>query len=157
VIARAMVRDMYELDDAARAQSFIALAFSVTPLLAPTIGGWLLVWFGWRAIFLVLCGFGALCLLALLTRVPETLPPERRTPLRILSLLQSYRRILSERRSVGCILTGAFGFAGMFIFFAASPFVYIEIYGVPNQYYGLLFGLNVLGVMAANYVNTRLV
>lgn len=157
VIARAMVRDMFALNEAARAQSFIALAFSVTPLLAPNIGGYILIAFGWRAIFLVLCGFGAVCLFMLVTRVPETLAPERRTPLRFLSLLRSYRLILSQRRSVGCILTGAFGFAGMFTFFAASPFVYIEVYGIPYQHYGLLFGMNVLGIMATNYINTRLV
>lgn len=157
VIARAMVRDMFALNEAARAQSFIALAFSVTPLLAPNIGGYILIAFGWRAIFLVLCGFGAVCLFLLVTRVPETLAPEKRTPLRFLSLLRSYRLILSQRRSVGCILTGAFGFAGMFTFFAASPFVYIEVYGIPYQHYGLLFGMNVLGIMATNYINTRLV
>ncbi|MCR9176042.1 MAG: Bcr/CflA family multidrug efflux MFS transporter [Alphaproteobacteria bacterium] len=157
VIARAMVRDMFSLNEAARAQSFIALAFSITPLLAPNIGGYILIAFGWRAIFLVLCGFGAVCLFLLMTRVPETLAPENRTPLRFGVLLRNYRRILRERRSVGCILTGAFAFAGMFTFFAASPFVYIEIYGVPYQHYGLLFAMNVLGIMAANYINTRLV
>jgi DHA1 family bicyclomycin/chloramphenicol resistance-like MFS transporter len=157
VIARAMVRDMFALNEAARAQSFIALAFSITPLLAPNIGGYILIAFGWRAIFLVLCGFGAACLIALVYRVPETLAPEKRTPLRFFALLRNYRQILSERRSVGCILTGAFGFAGMFTFFAASPFVYIEVYGIPSQHYGLLFGMNVLGIMLANYINTRLV
>ncbi|NQW10283.1 MAG: Bcr/CflA family multidrug efflux MFS transporter [Alphaproteobacteria bacterium] len=157
VIARAMVRDLFSLDEAARAQSFINLAFSITPLLAPSIGGYLLIWFGWRAIFLVLCGFGAACLIALVVRVPETLPEDKRTPLAVLSLLRSYRRILSERQSVGCMLSAAFAFACMFTFFAASPFVYIEVFGVPRQHYGLLFGLNVLGIMAANYINARLV
>lgn len=157
VIARAMVRDMFTLNDAARAQSFINLAFSVTPLLAPNIGGYVLIWFGWREIFLVLCGFGAACLVALLVRVPETLVPERRTPLSLPSLLRNYKRILSERQTVGCMLSGAFAFACMFTFFAMSPFVYIEVFGVPDQHYGLLFAMNIAGIMVANYTNARLV
>lgn len=157
VIARAMVRDLFSLNEAARAQSFISMAFSITPLLAPNIGGYMLIWFGWRAIFVVLCGFGVACLVALLIRVPETLPPEKRTPLLLTTLLVNYRRIAGHRQTVGCILSGALAFACMFTYFAASPFVYIEIFGIPDQHYGLLFGLNVLGIMVANFINTRLV
>ncbi|MBM86129.1 MAG: Bcr/CflA family drug resistance efflux transporter [Rhodospirillaceae bacterium] len=157
VIARAIVRDMFEIGEAARAQSFINLAFSVTPLLAPLIGGYVLIWFGWRAIFVVLCVFGVGCLVALVFRVPETLTEERRTPLSLTGLLRNYRCILTHRQSIGCILTGAFAFSCMFTFFAASPFVYIEVFKVPDQHYGLLFALNVLGIMAANLINARLV
>ncbi len=157
VIARAMVRDVFELDDAARAQSFINLAFLVTPLLAPVIGGYVLIWFGWRAIFLVLCLFGTGCLLALALRVPETLPPERRTSLSIPLLLRNYATILRERQSLGCMLTSAFAFACMFTYFAVSPFVFITLFGVADEHYGFLFGLNVIGLMAANYLNAYLV
>ena len=157
VIARAMVRDLFSVNEAAQAQSFINLAFSITPLLAPTIGGYMLTWFGWQSIFLVLCLFGAACLLALYLRVPETLSAERRTPLAAGSLLRSYGRILSNRQSVGCILTGSFAFACMFTFFAASPFVYITVFGVPQQHYGLLFALNVVGIIAANFINAWVV
>ena len=157
VIARAMVRDMFEGDLAARAQSFINLAFSITPLLAPTIGGYVLIWFGWRAIFLVLSLFGLACLVALVLRVPETLADERRTPLSPRGLVRSYRRILSERQTVSCMLTSSFAFACMFVFFALSPFVYTGYFGVPNQHYGLLFAVNVVGIMIGNAINARLV
>ena len=157
VIARAMVRDLFEMDDAARAQSFINIAFLVTPLLAPVIGGYVLIWFGWRAIFLVLCLFGAIALLALIFRVPETLPPKRRNSLSVPALLRNYMSILSNRQSVGCILTSAFAFSCMFTYFAISPFVFINMFGVADEHYGFLFGLNVLGLIAANFINTRLV
>ena len=157
VIARAMVRDMFEGDLAARAQSFINLAFSITPLLAPTIGGYVLIWFGWRAIFLVLSLFGLACLVALVLRVPEPLADERRTPLSPRGLVRSYRRILSERQTVSCMLTSSFAFACMFVFFALSPFVYTGYFGVPNQHYGLLFAVNVVGIMIGNAINARLV
>ena len=157
VIARAIVRDLYTLEKAAQAQSFINLAFSITPLLAPILGGYLLISFGWRSIFLALLCFGLICLVALLLRVPETLPPERRKIFSPMSLIHGYRRILSTRQSIGCILTGAFGFACMFTYFAASPYIYITIFGVPEEHYGFLFGLNVIGIIIGNIINTRLV
>lgn len=157
VVARAMVRDMFEGDLAARAQSYINLAFSVTPLLAPTIGGYVLVWFGWRSIFLVLSLFGLACLVALALRVPETLVTERRTPLSLRGLVRSYGRIMGERQIVCCMLTSSFAFACMFVFFSVSPFIYTGHFGIPNQHYGLLFAVNVIGIMIGNAVNSRLV
>jgi MFS transporter, DHA1 family, multidrug resistance protein len=157
VIVRAIVRDLYSMDEGARAQSFINMAFLVTPLIAPNIGGYLLTWFGWRSIFLLMCLFGALCLAALVFRLPESLPPERRTPLSPRSLLSAYSQILRDRRTLGCLLAGTFSFACMFTFFAGSPFVYITFFGIPEQHYGLLFGINVLGIIGTNYLNARLV
>ena len=157
VITRAIVRDLFSLDKAAQAQSFINLAFSITPLLAPTIGGYLLVLYGWRSIFLALLCFGLGCLIALVLRVPETLPFERRKTFSLMSLMTGYRRILGNRQSMGCIFTGAFAFACMFTYFAASPFIFIKIFEVPEERYGLLFGLNVIGIIIGNIINTRLV
>ena len=155
VVVRAVVRDLYSMDEGARAQSFLNMAFLVTPLLAPNIGGYLLAWFGWRSIFVLMSAFGAACLIALLVRLPESLPPERRTRLSPMTLLRSYGRILQERQTLGCLLAGTFSFACMFTFFAGSPFVYITYFGVPEQHYGLLFALNVLGVAGTNYLNAR--
>ena len=157
VIARAVVRDLYSMDEGARAQSFINMAFLVTPLLAPNIGGYLLIWFDWRSIFVLLSVFGALCLIALIRWLPESLPPERRTPLSPGSLLRSYGRILSDRQALGCLLATMFSFSCMFTFFAGSPFIYITYFDVPEQHYGLLFGLNVIGIISANWLNARLV
>jgi DHA1 family bicyclomycin/chloramphenicol resistance-like MFS transporter len=157
VISRAIVRDLFTRDEGARAQSFINMAFLVTPLLAPNIGGYLLAWFGWRAIFLVLCLFGAACLLAIIFRVPESLPPERRSPLAPGTLIRGFARIMTHRQTLGCLLASATSFACMFTYFAASPFVYITVYEIPEQHYGLLFGLNVVGIIATNFINARLV
>ena len=155
VVVRAVVRDLYSMDEGARAQSFINMAFLVTPLLAPNIGGYLLAWFGWRSIFVLMSAFGAVCLIALVMRLPESLPPERRTRLSPVSLLRGYGRILRERQTLGCLLAGTFSFACMFTFFAGSPFVYITYFGVPEQHYGLLFAINVIGIAGTNYLNAR--
>ena len=157
IVGRAVVRDLYRLDDAARVQSFIQLVFLMTPLLAPTIGGYIALWFDWRAIFVALAGFGGLCLLALVTLLPETLPAPRRRPLNPAAVFAAYGAVLRHRRSMGCILTGGFAFACMFTYFAESALVFTRVYGVAEQDYGLLFALNVLGLMAANFLNSRVV
>ena len=157
VIGRAVVRDLYRMDQAAQAQSFIQMVFLITPLLAPTIGGYIMLWFDWRAIFVVLAVFGGLCLLALITQIPETLPVERRQPLNPRAVLHAYGQVLRHRRSMGAILTSAFAFACMFTYFAESALVFTRVYDVAAEDYGLLFALNVIGLMVTNFINIRLV
>ena len=157
VIARAMVRDVFTGKKAAQAQSFINLAFSFTPLMAPLFGGYLLIFFGWRSIFLALLLFGIICLLILILKIPETLSKKKRNTLGLVSIVLGYRRILRNSRSIGSILSGALAFSCMFTYFAASPFIYIDLFKIPDQYYGFLFGLNVLGIIGTNLINARTV
>ena len=157
VIARAMVRDVFTEKKAAQAQSFINLAFSFTPLMAPLFGGYLLIFFGWRSIFLALLLFGIICLLILILKIPETLSKKKRNTLGLVSIVLGYPRILRNSRSIGSILSGALAFSCMFTYFAASPFIYIDLFKIPDQYYGFLFGLNVLGIIGTNLINARTV
>ena len=157
VVGRAVVRDLYSMDKAAQAQSFIQLVFLITPLLAPNIGGYIMVWFDWRAIFAVLAVFGALCLIALATQIPETLPVGRRQPLNPGAVFSAYGQVLRHRRSMGAVLTGAFAFACMFTYFAESALIFTRVYDVAAENYGLFFALNVIGLMVTNFINIRLV
>ncbi len=157
VIARAVVRDLFDVREAARVQSLIMLVMSMAPLLAPFVGGYVLTWFGWRVIFWILALFGAVCLLTVLRGLPESLDREYRQAGPWTGVLVQYIRVLKDRQAVGLILTSSFSFAGMFAFFAGSPFVYIELYGVPAEHYGLLFAVNVLGLTFFSFLNSRLV
>jgi MFS transporter, DHA1 family, multidrug resistance protein len=157
LIARAMVRDVYERDRAARMLSILMLVMGAAPLLAPLVGGQLLVRLGWRAIFWTLTGFGTLCLLAGGLGLDETLPPHRRARLGLARVLGRYVELLTHREYLGYALSSGAAYAGMFAYFAGSPFVFIELYGVRPERYGLLFGLNVLGLMAGAALNSRLV
>jgi MFS transporter, DHA1 family, multidrug resistance protein len=157
VIARAILRDLFESNRAAQAMSQLALITGLAPLLAPLLGGQVLLWLGWRAIFWVLTAFGTACLLAAALRIPETHPPERRHPLPPWAMLGGYLRVLRNRQALGNVLAGGCAFMGMFAYITGTPFVYIELFGVSPQRYGLLFGLNVLGIMLGAYVNSRLV
>lgn len=157
LIARAVVRDVYERERAARTLSLMLLVMGAAPLLAPSIGGQLLLAFGWRSIFVLLCAFGVLCLAGAGLGLPETLPPERRSAAGPAAAVVRYGELLAHRAFVGYALTSAAAYAGMFAYFAGSPFVFITLYGVPAEHYGLLFALNVVGLMACAAVNSRLV
>lgn len=157
VLARAIVRDLYERDRMARVLSLMTMVMSVAPIAAPLIGGQLLLHGSWRAVFWTLAGFGALCLVGSLALLRETLPPEHRARLPLSALVRAYIEPLKNRRFLGYAFTGAFVYAGMFAYISGSPFVFISLYGVPPQYYGLLFGLNVVGIMIATALNGRMV
>ncbi|MCP5150254.1 MAG: Bcr/CflA family multidrug efflux MFS transporter [Ectothiorhodospiraceae bacterium] len=157
VVARAAVRDLYEGDAAARAMSMLISVFAVVPLVAPVVGGYVLVWSGWRAIFWVLLGFGALCLVAVVAAVPESLPRSMRARGGIGATLGTYVEILRHRRALGSLIAGGAVFGGMFAYISGTPFVYIDLFGVAPQHYGFLFGINVLGIIASSQANARLV
>jgi MFS transporter, DHA1 family, multidrug resistance protein len=157
VIARAMVRDLFESNEAARTMSLMVMVTGLAPLGAPLLGGQVLLWLGWRSIFWVLAAFGAACLAVTALRVPETNPPQRRRAVRLWAVLGGYGQVLGSRHAVGNILAGGLALAGMFAYISGTPFVYIELYGVSPQLYGFLFGLNIVGMMLGAYGNSRLV
>ena len=153
VIARSIVRDLFDERSSARMYSFLMLVMGLAPITAPLIGGQLLVAFGWRAIFWLLSGFGLLCVLMVAFGLPESLPPERRVRAGLWQALDVYWRLLLDRRFVGSALTGGFVSAGMFAYISGSPFVFIELYGVAPERYGWIFGANALGLVLASQLN----
>ena len=154
VISRAVVRDLFEAHEAARMFSLIMLVMGVAPILAPLVGGYLLVLLGWQSIFWALALFGALCLVAAVAWLPETRAPHAAVPLS--RALPGYLLLLRDRRFLGFALAGGLAQGGMFAYISGSPQVFIDVYGVPAQHYGWLFGLNAFGLIAASQLNRRL-
>jgi DHA1 family bicyclomycin/chloramphenicol resistance-like MFS transporter len=157
VLARAIARDAHEPTDAARVLSMLAIVTSIGPLLAPLIGGQLLLLGGWRVVFVVLTLFGAVCAVTAFLRVPETWPREKRANSAVLQSFAAYGKLLKDPVVWGHLLCGGMAFAAMFSYITATPFVYIEYFHVSAQHYGFLFGLNIVGIMTGNFLNTRLV
>ena len=155
-LSRAMVRDLYEGNRAAQMLSTLITVMAIAPLIGPSVGGQIVAIAGWRAIFWVLVGVGLVTLLALLT-IPETLPAARRNHESLGRAMIRYTEIISDRRLLGYVGTGAFLYAGMYAYVAGTPFVYISYYHVPAEKYGLLFALGIVGIMLANILNSRLV
>ena len=156
IMVQAMVRDLYGRDETARVLSLNMLVGASAPIIAPLIGGQVLLWFDWRAIFWVLAAFGVVAFLATLL-LPETLQASRRSAAHPLAMLLGYAKLLGNARYVGYVACSSLYFCCLFAFIAGSPFVYIEYFGVPPQYYGFLFGVNMIGMITASYINSRIV
>lgn len=153
VITRSVVRDLFDQRESARMYSMLVLVMGLAPVLAPLAGGQLLLFWGWRVIFLVLSAFGLLCLLLVYFALPESLPESRRTQQGLGAVLRSYAGLLSDARFMGYTLASGLASAAMFTYISGSPFVFIELNGVPPERYGFLFGINALGLIAASQLN----
>jgi MFS transporter, DHA1 family, multidrug resistance protein len=156
VIARAVVRDLYDTAEAAKMYSLLMLIMGAAPILAPMAGGQLILITGWRGIFAFLGVFGLISLCAAALYLPESLPAERRVRHSFAGMAGSYRHLLANRRflryavALGCV-------AGVnFSYITGAPFVFIQLHGVSPQHFGLFFGINACGLIGASQVNRRL-
>ncbi|MDE2007651.1 MAG: multidrug effflux MFS transporter [Rhodospirillales bacterium] len=156
VIPRAMVRDLAEGHEAARLLSRLMLVMGVAPILAPSIGGAVLIWGSWRWIFWVMAGYGAISLLLVALLLPDTLPPEARLRLSAGQLLARYRAILRERQFRAHAAMGAAGTFAFFAYLGGSSPVFIDGFGFSPSGFGLLFGACAMGLIGSAQINARL-
>ena len=153
VVTRAIVRDLYEETEAARFYSMMMIVSGIAPIVAPFLGSLLLTYFNWRAIFWVIAAFAALCIAAVLAVIPETLPREARVRTETIDALLSCRRIFAHPDFIGPALMVSF-LAGMqFTYIASSSYVFIDIFGVPVFFFGLLFATNSIGILFGGQSN----
>ena len=157
VLARTMVRDLAERDQAARAMSLMMACTSIAPMLAPLIGGQILWFLGWRAVFWTLAAIGILAFAASYVRLPETLRPEYRQPLVLSSILKRFGELVRHRAFMGYAFTTTFMFSALLSFISGSPFVLIERYGVAPRNYGLIFGGMIVFMTLGSLFNARFV
>ncbi|MSP51147.1 MAG: Bcr/CflA family multidrug efflux MFS transporter [Alphaproteobacteria bacterium] len=157
VLARAVVRDLFEKNEAARMLSILFLIMAAAPLLAPALGGQVLTFMGWRGVFWILMGFGVICIAMVIFLLPETLSGERRTRHNAAAMVKSYGELLIHRRYLGYAFSSGFILAGMFVYISWSPFVFIDTFGIPPQYFFLIFSTNVAGMMVCASLNSRFV
>ncbi|GAA2520506.1 multidrug effflux MFS transporter [Streptomyces longisporus] len=156
VIARAVVRDLYDGVAMARFFSTLMLIGGVAPIVAPLIGGQILRVTDWRGVFVVLTVVGTVLTAFVWTKLPETLPAAERHGGGVGEALHSMRRLLADLPFTGFMLTGGFAFAALFAYISASPYVIQEIYGASPQTFSLLFGLNSVGLVAVGQINGKL-
>lgn len=155
VIARAVVRDLYDGDAMARFFSTLMLISGVAPVVAPLIGGQILRVTDWRGVFVVLTAVGIALTAVVWARLPETLRPEDRHVGGVGEALHAMRGLLADRVFAGYMLAGGFTFAALFAYISASPFVIQEIYGASPQTFSLLFGVNSVGLVIAGQINGK--
>src|SRR5262249_50926874 len=141
VIARAVVRDLFEARDSARMFSLLMLVLGVSPILAPLVGGQIINRFEWRVVFWVIATVGILGLAGVILRLPETHRREHARSLNPKIVLSVYLHLLKDRTFIGYALTGGLGMAGLYAYIVGSPFVFIEVFHVPANRFGLFFGV----------------
>ncbi len=158
IIARAVVRDRFMGNEAARVFSLLMLVSGLAPILAPLLGGAVAAGLGWRWIFGLQASFGVICLLVAHFVLPESLPISARSGQRLTvsGALGNYRKILQDPCFLGYTLSGALASAGMFAYIAGSPYVVIELFHVHKGMYGWMFGANAFGLIAGAQINARL-
>jgi DHA1 family bicyclomycin/chloramphenicol resistance-like MFS transporter len=153
VVPRAVVRDHFEQHESVRMLSLLMLVMGLAPILAPLIGGQLLVAFGWRSVFAVLATYATVWLALVWLFLPESLPPGRRRREPIARVLAVYGHLLRDRAYMAHVLSGSLVFAGLLAYISGSPLVFIELFGVAPERFGLYFGINACGIIAASQIN----
>jgi len=153
VIGRAVVRDCFDASASARLFSSQLLVSGMAPILAPLLGGQILAHLGWRAVFVLLVCISAAVAILVHAGLPESLPAERRSRERPLEILRSFLTVFRHGPFLRMAFAGAGIQAAMFAYIAGSPFVFIELYGVPPERFGFLFGTNALGLIGASQLN----
>ncbi len=154
VVGRAIIRDLYSDAAAARLLSMVTMIFSIAPAIAPVLGGWIVTFFDWRAIFLALCVYTVVLGWFSWKHLPETVPMEKRQPFNPRFLAQSYGAIFGSflfHMKAGVV---AMNFAGLFLYIAAAPVMLPEHLGLGPSEFAWLFVPTVsgifLGALAAN-------
>ncbi|MEH0884379.1 Bcr/CflA family multidrug efflux MFS transporter [Enterobacter sp. UNJFSC 003] len=157
VVINALMRDIYPKEEFSRMMSFVMLVTTIAPLVAPMVGGAVLVWFSWHAIFWILAIAALLASAMIFFFIDETLPVERRQNFHIRTTMGNFASLFRHKRVLSYMLASGFSFAGMFSFLSAGPFVYIELNHVSPQHFGYYFALNIVFLFIMTIINSRFV
>ncbi|MEY2342068.1 MFS transporter [Acidithiobacillus sp. IBUN Pt1247-S3] len=125
----------------------------VAPIFAPLLGGYLLLWFGWQAIFALLAALGFLSLIASASFLPAGHLGDPDHSLHIFAIFSRFSNLLRDHSFRPYAIILAASFSGMFAYIAGSPFVFIDLHKVPADDFGWIFGFNALGLIALSQLN----
>ncbi len=153
VVGLAIVRDLYSGRQGATMLSRLILVMGAAPVIAPTLGGFLLRWTSWRGVFLFLAVYGLIMLVVVTRGLPETLPRSRRRSARIGPTLRTYGTLLTDRPFVGLVLVAGLAMAGLFSYVSGAAYVYQEQFGLDQQTFGLLFGAGAVWLVIGTQLN----
>ena len=157
VVPRAIVRDLYSGEGAARMLSLMGIVLGVAPIVAPIIGSHLHVWFGWQSNFIFVAAYGAIALACVVATFPETIRARNARATAPAVVLANYGRVLRSRPYIGYMLIAAFTSSGLFAFLAGSAFVFVSVIGTGERGFGFLFGAVMLGNIIGATIGSRLV
>ncbi len=156
VVALAIIRDLYSGRQMARLMSFIMLVFTLVPAIAPTLGAAFIWVAGWRSIFLAFIAFSMISLIWFVRRQPETLPPERRRPFRVRTLLSGAREVITHRVVLLSLITQTLVFGGLFATLSSTQQIFDQTFGKADTF-PMWFAVIAVSASPASVINARLV
>ncbi|HVS95024.1 MAG TPA: multidrug effflux MFS transporter [Puia sp.] len=156
VAAMAMVRDLFGAKESARVFSLLLLVIGLSPMIAPTVGGYVVVAYGWRTVFLILAVLSALITLLTIFFLPDSCPPDRSFSLKPGPIIRNFIAVLRIRQFIIYVLVEAFAFAGLFAYVSGSPILFMNIFHVDKRTYGWIFAFLSVAFIGLSQFNALL-
>lgn len=156
VSSRAIVRDLFDTKEMAKVFSMLMMVIAVSPIIAPTAGGFVTASLGWRAVFGVLVILSVLILISCIYLLPESKEADAGYSLRPKKILRNYIDIFKDRQFLVFAFTGAIANAGLYAYLSGSPYLFMQLFNVSEKEYGLIFAMIAAGLISASQINRLL-
>ncbi|AYN03851.1 MULTISPECIES: multidrug effflux MFS transporter [unclassified Flavobacterium] len=156
VASVAMVRDLFPVKDIPKVFSMLMLVVGLSPMLAPTIGGYVTSDYGWHTVFFILMCMGIVILMAAQIGLPNTHKPDTSISLKPKPIITNFLKVVKEPQFFTYAFTGAVSFSGLFTYVASSPIVFMDIFEVDAKIYGWIFAFMSLSFIGASQLNSFL-
>ena len=156
VASRALVRDIFPVQENAKIFSLLMLVLALSPIVAPTLGGYVSSAFGWQSIFYILAGIAGATLLLVYFKMPNGRMPDASLSLLPRPIINSFLEVSKVPQFYTYAFAGAIASSGLYAYIAGSPFVFMELYDVSEKQYGWIFAIIAMGLITASQINTLL-
>jgi MFS transporter, DHA1 family, multidrug resistance protein len=156
VASRALVRDIFPVAENAKIFSLLMLVLALSPIVAPTLGGYVSSAFGWQSIFYILAGIAGVTILLVYFKMPNGRMPDRSLSLLPRPIIAGFLEVSKVPQFYTYAFAGAIASSGLYAYIAGSPFVFMELYHVSQKQYGWIFAIIAMGLITASQVNTLL-
>lgn len=156
VASVAMVRDLFPVKDIPKVFSLLMLVLGLSPMLAPTIGGYVTEDYGWHTVFFILMCMGIVILIASQIGLPNSYKPDTSISLKPKPIITNFLKVLKEPQFYTYAFTGAIAFSGLFTYVAASPIIFMDIYHVDAKIYGWIFAFMSVSFIGSSQLNSIL-
>lgn len=156
VAATVLVRDLFPVEENAKIFALLMLILGTSPMVAPTVGGYVTLVWGWPSVFIILAAMGLAMLLAVLLMLPNGYKPNPNVSLKPGPILKSFREVVRVPQFYTYAFAGAISFSGLFAYISNSPMIFMEIFKVSGEVYGWIFALISVGFIGSSQINSLL-
>jgi MFS transporter, DHA1 family, multidrug resistance protein len=153
VASRAIIRDICRKDETVNAFAMLMLVMGVTPIIAPSLGGMISSYPGWRFIFFLLSFISLILLLMIIFLLPETKQSDSSVSMKIKPILLEYLNVLKEPSFLIYGIAGGIAYSALFSYISGASFVYMNLFGFTGFQFGVIFGINAFGLISGGQLN----